>query len=488
MSDYNIAKLLDLYKKSKFSKIVKNSNTFIKKYPNYPDVETILGVAEAESGNLRKAKEHFKNVTNLTPTSHQAWFNLGFTEQKLLHINLAEKAYLKAIEIRPNYPEAIMGYVNIMIMKGEFDKSKSLLSKLLKQHPRHAEAHQQFSRINKYKKDDEHINKMQIILKMPNLSVKETVLINHGLGKARSDLKEYSLAFRHWQIGNEAFKKNINYDFEEDRSLFNYLHRCADYFSSIKPNSIDTKTLIRRPIFIIGMPRSGTSLLEQILSGHSKIYGAGELDTLGFAIQKNILSKPQFSQIKFNNLTLRKIRDFYINDINALPTECELVTDKMPLNFKWISFIRAIFPNAPILHLKRHPMAVCFSNFRYFFQSKGMRYSNCLLDIGRYYMAYDKLMRRFILDHGDAIKTIDYEALTQDPKLQITNLLASFNLEWQEACLKIEDNKRAVKTVSNIQIRNSIYTNSSEEWKHYKEELAPLKDMLMPILERDGWV
>ena len=160
----------------------------------------------------------------------------------------------------------------------------------------------------------------------------------------------------------------------------------------------------------------------------------------------------------------------------------------MPLNFKWISIIRAIFPDAPILHLKRHPMAVCFSNFRYFFQSHGMRYSNDLMDIGRYYLAYDQLMQRHMADHGDAITTIDYEALTQNPKQHIESLLKTLGLEWQDACLNIEKNKRSVKTVSNVQIRSSIYTKSSEEWQNYEDQLKPLKDMLMPVLDRDGWL
>jgi len=326
---------------------------------------------------------------------------------------------------------------------------------------------------------------MQSVLAMPNPSAKETVLINHGLGKAHADLKDYHKAFEYWQAGNRAFKDVIKYDFSEDQEVFDRLHQWADHLSSSGVSLGALGAMRRQPIFILGMPRSGTSLIEQILSGHSTVYAAGELDAMGLAVRKNALSPPQS---KLNKAMLKTIRDFYISDINALPTDCGIITDKMPLNFKWISMIRAILPNAPILHLKRHPIAVCFSNFRYFFQSHGMRYSNDLMDIGRYYLAYDQLMQRHMADHGDAITTIDYEALTQDPKHHIEALLEKLGLEWQDACLKIEDNKRSVKTVSNVQIRSSIYTKSSEEWQNYEKELQPLKELLMLILERDGWV
>ena len=516
--DYSLTRLNDLFQRGNFSEIAEKSRLFHKQNPKNADAMSLLGVAFVRMRQYEKAKYFLEKVTKLSPKLPAAWNNYGNVLTNLREIDTAKRVFEKALQLNPDYPDALNGYGNVLmdlgqiqdaiqsyqkllelnpdhpegqinlaqayIAQGEFAPAKAEFLSLIKKAPRHAEAHHQLSRIQRYEKDDDHIKAMQTVLASPNPSVKETVLINHGLGKAHADLKEYAKAFGYWQVGNQVFKTTINYDFAEDQEVFDRLHQWAESMPILSGPS----ALKRQPIFILGMPRSGTSLVEQILSGHSEVYAAGELDAMALAVRKFALSQPKQSMPRLNKSVLKTIREAYIKDINALPTDRGMITDKMPLNFKWISIIRAIFPDAPILHLKRHPMAICFSNFRYFFQSHGMRYSNDLMDIGRYYLAYDQLMQRHIADHGDAITTIDYEALTQNPKQHIENLLKTLGLEWQDACLNIEKNKRSVKTVSNVQIRSSIYTKSSEEWQNYEKELQPLKDMLMPILERDGWL
>ena len=516
---YSLQQLNALFRQGNFGAIAEKSQLFMKNNPKNADVMSLLGVACVRTRQFEKAKSYFEMATKIAPKTPSVWNNFGNILADFGETSQALASYEKALQLNPDYPDALNGYGNVQmnlgqiqhavqsyqkllalnpdhpegqinlaqahIAQGEFDAAKKEFLSLIKKTPRHAEAHHQLSRIQRYEKGDDHIKAMQSVLAASNPSVKESVLINHGLGKAHADLKDYAVAFGYWKAGNEAFKKTINYDFAEDQEIFDHLHQWADHLSNSQPSSFGSTALKRQSIFILGMPRSGTSLVEQILSGHSAVYAAGELDAMALAARKNALSSPQS---RLNKAVLKTIRESYIKDINALPTDCGMITDKMPLNFKWISIIRAIFPNAPILHLKRHPMAVCFSNFRYFFQSHGMRYSNDLMDIGRYYLAYDELMQRHMADHGNAITTIDYEALTQNPKQHIENLLKTLGLEWQDACLNIEDNKRSVKTVSNVQIRSSIYTKSSEEWQNYEKELQPLKELLMPVLERDGWL
>ena len=515
--DYSLTRLNDLFQRGNFAEIAEKSRLFYKQNPKNADAMSLLGVSFVRMRQYEKAKHFLEKVTKISPKLPAAWNNYGNVLINLREIDTARSVFEKALQLNPDYPDALNGYGNVLmdlgqiqeavlsyqkllglkpdhyegqinlaqayIAQGEFDAAKAEFLRLIEKQPRHAEAHHQLSRIQRYKKDDDHIKAMQAVLAMPNPNAKETVLINHGLGKAHADLKEYAAAFEYWQAGNQAFKKTIDYDFAEDQEVFDRLHQWAESM----PPSFGSGALKRQPIFILGMPRSGTSLVEQILSGHSEVYAAGELDAMALAVKKHALSLPQQSMPRLNKSVLKTIREAYIKDINALPTDRGIITDKMPLNFKWISIIRAIFPDAPILHLKRHPMAICFSNFRYFFQSHGMRYSNDLMDIGRYYLAYDQLMQRHMADHGDAITTIDYEALTKNPKQHIENLLKTLGLEWQDACLNIEKNKRSVKTVSNVQIRSSIYTKSSEEWHNYEDQLKPLKDILMPILDRDGW-
>jgi len=510
---FHIDQLRSLFHKQQFQMIDKQADQFKKNNPKSYEVLTILAVTFSQLGKLQKAMLHFEQALHVKPDHPQSHNNLGNSQRKLglLHKSLhsyqealrinpsyiealngrggvlmdlgqiddAIKSYQKVISLAPNHPEAPINLVYAYVANGDFGLAKEMLEGLLAKNPRHADAHHQFSRIHRYQKGDPHLDAMEQALKTPNPSLKETVLIHHALGKAHADLKNHKTAFDHWTKANHAFKKSIGYAFEKDQKVFDAITQWGDVASHHRFDAPQDK----HPIFILGMPRSGTSLVEQILSGHSEVFAAGEVETLG-----RIIPQIAFSASRIGKPILKQISQGYSDDLRRMPTDKSLITDKMPLNLKWIGIIRAIFPEAPILHLKRHPMAVCFSNFRNFFRAEGMSYSHDLMDIGRFYLAYDTLMQHWYKLYGEAITTVDYEKLTENPKEEIAKLLLVVGLDWQDACLKIEDNKRSVKTVSNTQIRQKIYTKSSEEWQHYEEALAPLKEMLMPILERDGWV
>jgi tetratricopeptide (TPR) repeat protein len=509
----NIDQLRILFQQQQFQLIEKQAVQFKKNNPKNFDVLTILGVTFAQLGKLEKAILYFEQALNAKPDFAQSHNNLANSQRKLGLFHKSLSSYEKALKINPEYTEALNGRGGVLmdlgqideaissfqkaiffspdhpeapinlvyayVANGDFELAKEMLKELLSKFPRHADAHYQFSRLHRYKEGDANLETLEQILKAPDLSLKEKVLINYALGKGYADLKNYKTAFDHWTKANQFFKKSIGYKFEKDQKVFDIITQYGDLARKHRFNAPQDKN----PIFILGMPRSGTSLVEQILSGHSEVFAAGELETLGRNIRQFLLSTKQI-----NNSVLKQISQGYLEDLRRMPTDKALITDKMPLNFKWIGIIRAIFPGAPILHLKRHPMAVCFSNFRNFFRAQGVSFSHDLIDIGRFYIAYDALMQHWDQLYGEAITTVDYEKLTENPKEEIAKLLQVIGLDWQDACLKIEDNKRSVKTVSNTQIRQKIYTKSSEEWQHYEEELAPLKEMLMPILERDGWV
>lgn len=510
---YNHAELYTLFQNRDFETIIKQAGLFKKANKSNPDALTILGVVFAQTGSTKTALQIFQQVLKLDASNPKFWNNVANAQRTLTFFHEAIKSYESAIAINPDYTEALNGYAGSLmdigqvpkaieiynkaithepnnleikfnlalahIANGDFGEAKDLLNQIITSDPKHADAYHQLSRIHRFKKDDTDIEKMKAVVTDVQATVRQKVLINHALGKAQSDLKEYRLAFAHWELANQTFKQSIRYQFDEDQAIFDRIHQWHHSPFETKLNPISGK----KPIFVLGMPRSGTSLVEQILSGHSEIFAAGELETLGFAMRDY-----EQTHDRLNKSALNAIRQDYLNNLNKLDTDCQIITDKMPLNFKWIGIIRSIFPQAPILHLKRHPMAICFSNFRNFFRSHGMRYSNDLLDIGRYYLGYDALMQHFYEKFGDSIYTVDYEALTENPKQQIENMLNHLDLDWQESCLKIEENKRSVKTVSNTQIRSGIYKKSSEEWELYEEDLAPLFEMLKPILKRDGWI
>ena len=510
----NSAQLLKtLFRQGRFDEILKNALFFRQQHPNNPDVLTILGVVYSSKGKLLAAKSCFEKVLDKQPDTTVAYYNLAKIYEMMgelyIALDLSEKtikydstyvpalnlkgallfelnriseaidALTKAIALDPNHYVARLNLGLCQIANGEFKEGEKTLSVLIEDDPNNSNAHYNYSRVHKYREKDPHINVMKEAVSQNNISIESMVYFNFALGKAHADIKEFNHAFTFWQKANISFKHQIKYNIQQDVEVFNSINRWAD-----QPTKID-KPLIHQqvPIFIVGMPRSGTSLVEQILSGHDKVYAAGELEMMGQFIRKNF---PLHENITAD--MMQKLHQHYIDGLGQLRAQSKLVTDKAPLNFRWIRQIRTIFPDSPIIHLKRHPMAVCFSNFRYFFRSRGMQFSNDLLDIGQYYIQYDALMKRWHKEFGDHLISVEYEKLTDNPRQEIENLLLRLDLDWQDTCLKIENNKRSIRTTSDTQIRQKIYTKSSEEWQNYEEELAPLKEMLMPILKRGGWV
>jgi len=504
--------LKQLYLQGRFDEIVRNAKAFSKANPKNHVVFTILGVAFAKSGLTKSSVECFRRVVRLCPDSAEAFNNLGNALRSQGQHKDALLAFDQAIQLKPDYAQAHNGRAStlsdldnfeeciksfekvleldpkhVMAMDnlgqayqnlGDFSKAENMYRLAIEIEPGYAEAHYHLSQVHRYTVEDGHFEQMQARFRENHPDIKEKVFLNFALGKACADIRDYDRAFEHWAAGNSAFKMKIGYHPEKDEVIFQRIRGWSEKLPKLDHEDISEL----KPVFILGMPRSGTSLVEQILSGHSRVHAAGELVHLARGVDKFCADKDHLTR-----QMLKNIRSYYRQNISGMGQGKQFITDKTPLNSRWIGLIRTIFPDARIIHLKRHPMAVCFSNFRYFFQSEGMSYSNSLDDIGRYYLQYDKLMEFWYEKYPGDIITVDYARLTENPRGEIENLLSRLDLEWQESCLEIEKNQRAVTTVSNTQIRSKIYAKSSEEWRHYEAHLAPLKKMLDPILKRQGW-
>jgi hypothetical protein len=264
----------------------------------------------------------------------------------------------------------------------------------------------------------------------------------------------------------------LNYNIKKDIDLFNQIKlsfkKKEKSIPSIKKNKSD---LI--PIFIIGMPRSGTTLVEQIISSHSKVSGLGELPfvlQIGFKIATGLL--------EYNSETLLKFRNNYLEAIKNLSDKSLIITDKMPQNFLYIGLIATSFPEAKILHIKRNPAAVCWANYKQWFKSKDLSYSYSIDDTIQYYSLYEDLMNFWKELFNNRIYEVDYESLTVNHEDEIKKLIKYLDLNWEEGCLSPEKNKRAVTTASNKQIRDKIFKGSSQKWKNYKPFLDGVLDNL----------
>jgi hypothetical protein len=219
------------------------------------------------------------------------------------------------------------------------------------------------------------------------------------------------------------------------------------------------------PIFIVGMPRSGTTLLEQIISNNSNVFGAGELDTIHEGLNK-VINEKNLDSKNIENL-LYKLRKSYLDRIKNI-TDKMYVVDKLPLNFFWIGYIKKIFPNAKIIHIRRDPIATCFSVYKNLFTEGSLEFAYDQDDIIKFYKLYMEFMEFWHSLIPDAYLEVDYDLFISNAEYESERILNYIGLEYNSNIVKIEENKRSVMTASDLQIRNGIYTGSSEDWMNYK--------------------
>jgi hypothetical protein len=289
------------------------------------------------------------------------------------------------------------------------------------------------------------------------------------LAKVNENLGNQDEYFKFLHEGNRLRKQELNYSLDSSKNLSSTIKKM---FSS--PPSLSYKPLTICPIFIVGMLRSGTSLVEQIISSHYAVYGAGELNTLPTLINpiaKDYLTKGE------NDLpekTILSIRQQYLDSLSDFNVPENVITDKMPLNFQYIGFILSAFPEAKIVHLKRDARATCWSIYKNNFDSISVGFGHNLEDLAGFYGLYVELMDFWHQLFPDKIYDLCYEDLTTNQEEETRKLLQYCELDWDENCLNFHTNKRAVKTASSLQVRQKMYQGSSEAWKKHEGYIQPL--------------
>jgi hypothetical protein len=287
---------------------------------------------------------------------------------------------------------------------------------------------------------------MKALLGAANLSEKDSMHLHFALAKSEHDLGNKELCINHVIRGNAIRRKELAYDISRDEQLFASIKNFFDFEISNKPQNF-ASSLSSKPIFILGMPRSGTTLVEQIISSNSKVFGAGELEFLNQAINTSSWQLEKDRQRVFST-----VRSFYNRKISAL---CDAlnVTDKMPLNFRWVGFILNSMPESKIVHLTRSPAAVCWSNLKKFFPAEGMAFTFDSQDIAKYYRLYQDLMDFWHEKYPDTIYNLNYERLTENQEEEIRKLFDYLEFEWEDNLLDFHKNARAITTASSIQVR-----------------------------------
>ena len=353
------------------------------------------------------------------------------------------------------------------------------MNEILKIDPDNISAHKTLSSIYKYSKKNEetmaHINKMKNIFDKNDLSDNDKGIISFSLGKAYDDLKDTENAIKLISSGNKFSQKNRKSNITDEVNKMNDIKKL---FKDIDLNISHKSLSKKKVIFICGMPRSGTTLVEQIISSHKKVYGAGELIFLTSIISDNFFNENKLNKQKifeYQNSLKNLINDQYFEKFSLYNIDEQILTDKAPLNFKWIGFIKIFFPNSKIIHCKRNPQDNCLSLYKNDFSSPLMNWSFNQKDISDYYNNYSSLMKFWYSKIPEFIHTAEYEKIVSDKKNEIKKLLEFCELEWDDNCLEHHKNtKTPIQTVSISQAREPIYNssvNSSDNYKDYLKEM-----------------
>ena len=457
-------------------KIMGNNESAVESYknavnflPNYPDAHNNLGNVLRALGRFKEAIESYEWATAYRPEFAEAFNNLGIVFKDMDETDMAMSNFEKAIKLRPNFVDAIFNVAIINKELGNQELSEHNLEKVIELDPEHVNAYRNLSRMKTYKKNDIHIAQMENVLEKEGLSMSDSIGLCFALSKAYEDLGNQDKQFEYLNKGNRQRKKELNYSFDQSLSLHNSI---KSVFESPLPKikKTDYSSSKFTPIFILGMPRSGTSLVEQIISSHDEVFGAGELCSLS-EILTPIINDDLESISKEVSLT---IRDKYFSMLEKLNISEFFVTDKMPANFRFIGFILSAFPEAKIVHVERDARATCWSMYKYYFDSKGIGFSCDQNDLANYYGLYVDLMDFWHTLFPNKIYDISYENLTSNQEDETKKLLEYCGLDWDEKCLNFHKNKRIVKTTSALQVRQKIYQGSSDVWKRYEKNLQPL--------------
>ena len=440
---------------------------------NFAEAYNNLGFTQKELGFVQSSIKNFEKAIEIDSNFVDAHSNLGIIFQQIDRLDDAIKCHKRALAINPNYIQSYLNLGNIHLEKGQIDNAIKFYEKTLSINPNYAVAYFNLSDIKKYTINDAQIDKMKSLFSDSGLNSSDRIHICFALAKVNEKLGNKKELFKFLHEGNRLRKLELNYSASGSEVVMTTIKKI---FSSPIPKIKDSsyKDLSMRPIFILGMPRSGSTLVEQIISSHKDVYGAGELSTLPTIISpiaKNYLNNAE------NNLSeeiILSIRSQYLNELTSFQRPEKIITDKLPLNFQYIGFILSAFPEAKIIHMKRDARAICWSIYKCNFKNIGNGYSYNLNDLADFYHSYKDLMSFWHKAFPNTIYDMCYEDLTTHQEEETRKLLEYCQLDWDQNCLNFHASKRAVKTASSLQVRQKMYKGSSEAWKKYEDYLGPL--------------
>jgi tetratricopeptide (TPR) repeat protein len=530
MNNFELAKTLffsglDNFQHGDYLSAERNFRESLKNIPDRVSTLTNLAGTLIKLNKLSEAKELCLKAISIDENSAESWLNLGLIDKEQFNFSDAEKQFRQAININPDYAEAHNNLGMVLKDLGQLDDAVASIQRAIEINSGFADAHSNlgalFMALGKtneaersldrgmelapgdarplatallylpYRQDDPRFSQFDsIYARRESLAPDDRIQLNFSVGKAMESIGQYDRAFGAYEEGNRLHYQAHPFDEREDErflekscGLFN-----ADLFMkyAAAADSLPAVQDERVPIFIVGMPRSGTTLIEQILASHPGLFGAGELSAMGELAGKAERGPFDWADCETTLVALRKLGQEYLDRVWELAPGARYITDKMPGNYHFLGWIHLMLPNAKIIHSMRNPVDTCFSCYALKF-NRGHEYSYDLEALGKHYLHYRKFMAHWhgVLPPG-RILDVCYENVIADTEREAMRILDYLGLPWDPACLRFHENTRAVRTASVAQVRKPIYTTSVARWKHFEKHLLPLIEILKPVCDLPG--
>ena len=446
--------------------------------PGFNAARANLALVLGRTGRPAEALELLDKLFETESDAIGHWTLKAATLGRLGNFEEGIRLYEAVIEKTPKQPRLWLSYGHMLKTIGQQDEGISAYRKAIELNPALGEAWWSLANLKTVRFEPEDIEQMRRGLDQPDLSPPDRFHLEFALGKAMHDLGRHEEAFDHYAKGNSLRRERQPFDGGQisrmvDRSIAN--------FTSQVLNGPAEGCEAADPIFIVGMPRAGSTLVEQILASHSMVEGTSELPDLP-AIARRDPGYPE-AILKLTAAEKVELGEEYLRRASVQRrTDRPYFIDKLPNNWLYVPFIHLVLPNAKIIDARRHPLGCCFSNFRQHF-AQGQDFTYDLADLGGYYSEYVRLMAHIDVALPGKVHRVIYENMVDDTEAEVRRLLDYCGLEFEPACLAFHETDRAVRTASSEQVRRPIYRDATEEWQRYERFLDPLKAALGTVLD-----
>lgn len=510
-----VIEINNLISLGKFPQAISKCESLIKKFPQDSYLLNLKGLILQKCNKFNKSIIYFKKSLSINKNNYAAMNNLANSHKNLFKFQEAENLYkeiinndaknlkalnnyanlkreinqykqakdllLKALGVEPNNTNILLNLAVCCQGLGEMKESKNYLLKILKLQPKNIFAHKALSTIIDYNEDQNHLDDMMKLINEENfshVSSDQKTQIFFALGKAYEDLKDFENSFHFLKKANLSSEDSHSYTLENTKKMFDNLIKLFETLKIKKPKANTNK----KNIFICGMPRSGTTLVEQMVASHGLVEGAGEIHYLSDIINKNFIENRKFNKSKIlNEMDSEQNQVFseYNNLIKFHNFKSEIITDKAPQNFMWIGFIKIFFPNSKIIHCFRNPKDNCLSIYKNHFSSPTMSWAYDQKNIAEQYILYSRLMDYWRSKFKDDIFDASYEKIINSPEQELKKIVSFCDLSWDPECLNFyKNNKTPVQTVSVSQASKPIYKSSIQSNEHYVKYLSEMFNIL----------